>query len=352
MNRIYLILAVCAVLIAGDPPIDPAVQAACKRGGAWLASTCDKDGQVTAGQGKQTATTALGALALAGIGVLPTSPGAEGAAAGRMLEWLLQDARCDANGYYGAPDGSAMYGHGIVSLYFAELLGMGVDTATDRRIRARLERAIGVILWAQARKGRDNVNQFGGWRYGPDSGDSDLSVTVWQLLALRAAKQAGLNIDKQPIDDAVQYLQRCYHSERDAQGRPTRAVSGAAYQPGQGPTYAMAAAGMLSFQVAGAYAMPEVQGSAAWLKTCDIQPGMPWFFYGTYYFSQGMHVAGGDYADHAWKRVPDLLLPQQKEDGRWESDWEQEKAAGPVYATSMAMLALAVQYRCLPVYQK
>ena len=37
---------------------------------------------------------------------------------------------------------------------------------------------------------------------------------------------------------------------------------------------------MLSFQVAGAYAMPEVQGSADWLKACDIKPEMPWFFYG------------------------------------------------------------------------
>ncbi len=338
--------------MAGEPPIDPAVQAACRRGAAWLVTTCDKDGQVTAGQGKTTATTGLAALALAGIGVLPTSPGPEGAAAKRMMEWLLQDERCDGNGYYGAPDGSAMYGHGIVTLYFAELLGMGADTATDRRIRARLERALGVILWAQARKGRDNVRQFGGWRYAPDSGDSDLSVTVWQLLALRAAKQSGLDIDKQPIDDAVQYLQRCYQSDRDAKGGPTRAVSGTAYQPGGGPTYAMAAAGLLSFQVAGAYTLPEVQGSAEWLKACEINPGMPWFFYGTYYYSQGMHLAGGAYADLAWARVPELLLPQQKEDGRWESGWDQEQKAGPVYATSMAMLALAVQHRCLPIYQR
>lgn len=350
--RSILILLVAALLAAGEPPIDPAVQAACKRGAAWLTARTGKDGQVTAGQGKTTATTGLAALALAGIGVLPTSPGAEGAAAGRMMEWLLQDARCDANGYYGQPDGSAMYGHGIVALYFAELLGMGVDAATDRRIRARLERAIAVILWAQARKGRDNVSQFGGWRYGPDSGDSDLSVTVWQLLALRAAKQAGLAIDKQPIDDAVQYLRRCYHSERDGQGRPTRAVSGAAYQPGQGPTYAMAAAGLLSFQVAAAYDLPEVRGSADWLTACEIKPEMPWFFYGTYYYSQGMHLVGGAHADLAWKRVPELLLPQQKDDGRWESGWDHERAAGPVYCTSMAMLALAVQHRYLPIYQR
>lgn len=350
--RSLLLLLLALVCVAGEPPLDPAVQAACKRSATWLASKCDKDGQVTAGQGKSTATTGLAALALAGIGVLPTSPGAEGAAAKRMLDWLLQDARCDGNGYYGQPDGSAMYGHGIVALYFAELLGMGADAATDRRIRARLERAIAVILWAQARKGRDNVSQFGGWRYGPDSGDSDLSVTVWQLLALRAAKQAGLKIDKQPIDDAVQYLQRCYQSERDAQGRPKRAVSGAAYQPGGGPTYAMAAAGMLSFQVAGAYAIPEVQGSAEWLKACEIKPDMPWFFYGTYYYSQGMHIAGGAYAELAWKRVPELLLPLQKEDGRWESNWNEERGAGPVYATSMALLALAVQHRCLPIYQR
>jgi len=352
MIRTILLLLTLALLTAGEPPIDPAVQAACRRGAEWLAAKCNADGMVSAGQGKQTATTALAALALAGVGVVPTSPGAQGAAAGRMLTWLLDDKRCDANGFYGWPDGSAMYGHGIVSLYFGELLGMGNDAATDRRIRTRLDSAIAVILWSQARKNRDNRDQFGGWRYAPNSADSDLSATVWQLLALRAAKQAGLPIDRKPIDDAVQYLQRCYRADRDAQGKPLQAVTACAYQPGQAPTYAMAAAGLLSFQVAGAYDMPEVAGSVAWLKTCEIKPGMPWFYYGTYYYSQGMHQAGGAYAEQAWKQTSDLLLPLQKEDGRWESGWEHEAAAGPVYCTAMAMLALAVQHRYLPIYQR
>jgi hypothetical protein len=63
-------------------------------------------------------------------------------------------------------------------------------------------------------------------------------------------------------------------------------------------------------------------------------------------------IAGGAYADLAWKKVPELMLPQQKEDGRWESGWEHERVAGPVYCTSMAMLALAVQHRGLPIYQR
>ena len=352
MSRTLLLLTTVLVLTAGETPIDPAVQAACTRGAGWLAARCNADGMVSAGEGKQTATTGLALMALAGVGVLPTTPGAQGEAAKRMLAWLLRDDRCDANGYYGAPDGSAMYGHGIIALCFSEMLGMSDDAATDRRIRARLERAIAVIVAAQGRKSRDNRDQFGGWRYAPDAGDSDLSATVWQLLALRAAKQAGLPVERQPIDDAVQYLQRCYRSDRDAQGRPTQAVAACAYQPGHGPTYATAAAGLLSFQVAGAYTLPEVGGSAEWLKTCEIKPDMPWFFYGTYYYSQGMHQAGGSFADLAWKRTSELLLPLQQDDGRWDGRWDHERSAGPVYATSMAMLALAVQHRYLPIYQR
>ena len=37
-----------------------------------------------------------------------------------------------------------------------------------------------------------NPEHAGGWRYQPTSRDSDISVTGWQVMALRAAKSAGL----------------------------------------------------------------------------------------------------------------------------------------------------------------
>ena len=348
----FLLLLVAVALSGGEPAIDPAVHAAYQRGIAWLAAHCDGNGEVTTGQGNRTATTALAGLALAGAGVLPTTPGAQGEAANRMLGYLLRDERVDNEGYLGRHDGSRMYGHGIITLYFAELLGMGVEVAAERKLRARLTRAIELILWSQKQKGRDNRDHFGGWRYDPNSGDSDLSATVWQLMALRGAKLAGLPIDRKPIDEAVQYLRFCYSRDRDAQGNPKQEVAACAYQPGGSPNYATAAAGLLSFQVAGAYDLPEVKGSAEWLLRCEIKPDMAWFFYGTYYYSQGMNAAGGTYADISRKRTTELLLPLQHADGHWDPRWDNEREAGPVYATAMAMLALSVQYRYLPIYQR
>jgi len=246
-----------------------------------------------------------------------------------------------------------MYGHGIISFYLAEMLGMSGDPALDARTESRVRQGIEVIRWAQKKKtNRADRQQFGGWRYTPDAGDSDLSVTVWCLLALRAAKDSGVTVEREAIDDAVGYLRACYKSARDAAGRPTAAISACGYTPGQDPSYSTAAAGLLSLQVCGAYDLPETAGSADWLMKTDIKPDMPWFFYGTYYFSQAMHQRGGAHAEYADRRLREVLLPLQDGDGHWEPKWNDERNAGPVYSTAMAVLALAVHYRYLPIYQR
>ena len=71
-----------------------------------------------------------------------------------------------------------MYDHGFATLFLAEVYGM---TRTPK-LRNSLERAVRLIINAQ--------NKEGGWRYEPDSKDADLSVTVCQVMALRAARNA------------------------------------------------------------------------------------------------------------------------------------------------------------------
>ena len=82
-----------------------------------------------------------------------------------------------------------MYCHGISTLMIAEVVGMAPDSALAGEIRPALAKAVELILKAQARK--KPKDQEGGWRYQPDSTDSDLSVTGWQVMALRAAGAAG-----------------------------------------------------------------------------------------------------------------------------------------------------------------
>ena len=76
--------------------------------------------------------------------------------------------------------GQYMYSHGIATIALAELYG---QTRTPA-MRPKLEKLIRLIIASQ--------NREGGWRYRPVASDADISVSVLQVVALRAAKNGGL----------------------------------------------------------------------------------------------------------------------------------------------------------------
>ena len=297
------------------------------------------------------AMTALGILALASIGHQASDTGKVGSALNRALSFILRrDPRRGEYEYFGA-DGSRMYGHGITTLCLTEMMGMSVNKTQEVRLHTVSQKAINMILRSQGVR-KNNPKHQGGWRYEPNSHDSDLSITVWQLMALRSAKNAGLNVPKRAIDDAVLYLKRSYFSPRDARGIPVDMRSGCGYMPGRPPEFSTAAAGLLSLQVCGEYDAPEVRGSVAWLAQQKTVPrNMLWFYYGIYYYSQGMRKREKVVAEKAKKVTEDALLKLQQADGSWVGMNGQEQGAGRIYCTALAMLSLSVQYRYLPIYQ-
>ena len=334
---------------AGAAPIDDApVEASLRRALDYLLRQQRADGSITDTGGNPHAMTGLALMALAATGHQAGDGGREGEAMRRALDYLLDEKRQKENGYYGG-DGSRMYGHGIVTLSLAELAGMGADAAQDRRIRLRLEKALALILWSQDRKEKQDEEHYGGWRYEPDARDSDLSVTIWQLLALRSARNAGLDVPKPAIDKAVVYVKRAYRpieNKHDGSGGACR------YQKDRGPEYSAAAAGLVALQACGIYEGTEVDGSVAWLGSRPLKWDDRWVFYGTYYFAQGMYQRGGEAADLARQAVNELLLPRQESDGSWIAPRDEERAAGRVYATSMSVLSLAVYQHLLPIFQR
>lgn len=318
---------------------------------AYLLSQQNEDGAINDRRhSNNTTMTSLGIMALAATGHTASDPTPEGRAMRKALDYVLDAKRQTRDGYFGENDGSRMYGHGIITLMLAEMVGMGVDEQQDRLILQRLQKAIDLILNSQ-QQNKTSSRYHGGWRYTPNSRDADLSVTVWQVMALRAAHNAGIEVPRSAIDDAVGYLRRSYQTRWDGDV-PLDKKSAFGYQPGHRPEYATAAAGLLAMQVCGQYEDPTTIGAADWLADRDVRWHSEWFFYGTYYYAMGMHQRGGKYAEDARKNVIKILLDKQESDGSWYAQNGSERGVGKVYATSLGILSLSVKNHFLPIYQR
>lgn len=325
-----------------DLAVDKALQ--------YLLSQQREDGAIL-DKSHDTTMTALSIMAMASVGTQPTDPTPQGASMKRALGFVLRDDRVDDQGYFGKKDGSRMYGHGIITLMLTEMLGMGVDSKQDQLIHDRCQAAIDVILSSQKEKKPTHFR--GGWRYHPNSKDSDLSVSVWQLMALRSAKNDGLQVPGSAITEAVDYLKRSYASPIDRNGFPEKKASGFTYEPHHSnPSFAMTAAGLLAMQVCGEYDSPFVHGASDWLLERPPKWKERFCSYGTYYYAQGMYQRGGDHARQAEQIVQEMLLDKQAGNGSWTAENGSEKSHGTVYTTAMAVLSLSVKYHYLPIYQK
>jgi len=326
--------------------VDTAIDAANR----YLLSQQREDGAISDRQ-YDTTMTALAIMALASTGNAPSTPSELGEASRKALAFVLREDRQDKDGYYGNKDGSRMYGHGIITLMLTEMLGMGANAEQNELIEIRGQRAIDLILSAQR---QSKPSQYAGaWRYTPNSNDSDLSVSVWQLMALRSAKNDGLKVPAEAIEQAIGYLERSYTSRMDSLGRPIESAAGFSYLPGNNsPSFAMTAAGLLAMQVCGQYESPLVSGASDWLIEHPPKWDERFFFYGTYYYAQGMHQRGGKHAETADELVRKLLLDKKQADGSWSAPSGEEAGAGRVYSTCMAVLSLSVKYHYLPIYQR
>lgn len=296
------------------------------------------------------AMTSLAIMAMASIGEVPSSVDRRGQVMANAIDYVLHPSNQNPVGYYGFRYGSRMYGHGIVTLMLTEMLGMGISMDQNRRIHESLELAIGLILASQ--KVNKEKRLRGGWRYAPDSRDSDLSITVWQVMALRSAKNDGMDVPSEAIDAAVNYLKNSYSVPVDDEGTPESPIGGFTYIPqSRHATFTMTAAGLLALQVCGLYDSPLVSGAAEWLLKNPPKQSHRFFYYGMYYYAQGMHQVGGKYATVAEKLTSDALLSMQKGDGSFRPGGE-ENQIGSVYSTAMAILSLTVRYHYLPIYQR
>ena len=89
-----------------------------------------------------------------------------------------------------------MYAHGFAMLCMTQAYGM----SRKRELGEKLRAAVKCTLGAQ--------NEEGGWRYRPVKSDADLSVTVCQIMALRAARDSGINVPDSARDKCIEYVKK------------------------------------------------------------------------------------------------------------------------------------------------
>ena len=343
MRYLFLIVACCFVFfgrfaLAGedDPEktavemITPATDEAIERGLAWLVARQADDGSFgSAAYRGNVAVTGLAGMAMMAAGSTP-GRGPYGEQVGRCVDYLL--ANTQESGFIvapGSPSHGPMYGHGFATLFLAECFGM----SRRPELREKLTAAVNLIVNTQ--------NQQGGWRYQPQRTDADISVTICQVMALRAARNAGLHVPNETIDRCIDYVKKSQNAD-----------GGFVYmlQVGGQSEFPRSAAGVVALYSAGVYEGPEISKGIDYLMQFRPEKGVQrretYYFYGHYYAVQAMWHAGGESWSRWYPAIRDELIERQHEDGYWRSPYSLE------YATAMATVVLAMPENQLPIFQR
>ena len=319
------------VFAAWEERVDPAVDRAL----IYLQRSQNEDGSFPQAFGDTVGIPALVGMAILSKGFTPMEgPYAE--TLNRSLDFILANQRDDGLLEKGKGGSGPMYAHNIATLFLSECSGM-VDPERQSRISEALPKALALILRAQAVK-KPKPDDQGGWRYHPNSNDSDTSCSGWALMALKSSKLNGAPIPDQSIQDAVDYL----HRHQDKQG------AFGYTSPGGGHAMTLTGMGLLCLELCGEHGSERTTLAADWLlKNFRGLPGKPHEIYGNYYNAQGMFQVGGRHWEEYADWMYDHYLKQQKPDGSWDN-----QKAGPIYGTSMMVLAFTVPHRQLPIYQR
>jgi hypothetical protein len=325
--------------MAGEE-LDPATVRAISQGLAFLAAEQSRDGSWGGGYGGgggSAAVTGICGMAFLAQGNVP-GRGRYARNVEKAVEWML---KCnDRTGLIAGPGVShgCMYGHGFATLFLAEAYGMTNDPELCARLRKRVQAAVRLICQVQL--------ESGGWWYQPSKvagRTSDISVTICETMALRAARTAGINVPQKTIDKAVDCVKRAAQSD-----------GGFAYQvpekgrAGGGSAFPRSAAGVCILFGLGEYNAPETEKGVKYLfkhlRSGGFRTGH--YFYGNYYAAQAMYQAGGEYWEKWWPKIRKELLEKQQADGHWAG------GAGTAYGTGMACIILSIPYRYLPILQR
>ncbi len=319
----------------GDVPdgtaelVTPETDRAIESGMAWLAKQQNSDGSFGSGAYRgNIAVTSVAGIAFMSSGSSP-GRGPYGGQIERALKYVMDNTA--PSGFIAVPNAGThgpMYSHGFGTLFLAEAYGM----TRNPEIREKLANAVRLII--------DTQNLEGGWRYQPVRRDADLSVTICQINALRAARNAGLFVPKETVDACIRYVKQSQNSD-----------GGFRYMIGGGASaFPRSAAGVVALYSAAVYDSKEIDHAVDYLKQFmpEIKFGQRYshYYYGHYYAAQAMWIRGGDDWNVWYPAIRDELTRRQLPAGFWQDSICNE------YGTAMALIILQMPNNFLPIFQR
>jgi hypothetical protein len=255
----------------------------------------------------------------------------------RGINWIIGHQKQDGDLRMGAN----MYTHGLAAITLCEAFGL----TNDSRVRFAAEGAIGFIERAQ-------IPATGGWHYAPPPEGvlGDTSVVGWQVMAIKSAQMAGLDVSPQTFEGAHKWLNLV------AKGKSKGLFS---YNPATPATPTMASVGLLCTQYLGAKrGDPAIQEGMAYLMA-QLPNATARNAYYWYYGTQVMHNLPGPEWDVWNRQMRRVLIESQVKDGCAAGSWDPDrpspdpwrKEGGRIMVTSLCCLTLEVYYRYLPLYK-
>jgi len=308
-------------------------EAAVERALDWFKGAQEPDGSWSikkyGGQaGHDSAASGMTLLCYMGWGCKHTQPGRYQATVQKGVEWLAKQVKSDGN-IMG--NGGNMYDQGIATLALAEAYGL----TKDKKLWDSVTNAVAFIVRAQ------NKNT-GGWRYKPgESGDT--SVFGWQVMALKSAHVAGIEVPQETFDLAGKWLSSVGGGEH----------GGLYGYTGKDHSPAMAAEAMFSRQLLSTESThPAMRETVSYLNTSLPKKGQVNYYY-WYYGSLSLHQHQGEVWEEWNRKMKELLIGLQVKEGEnagtWDCAGQHGKEMGRVVTSAMSTLTLEVYYRYLPI---
>ena len=339
------------------PRRSPTIDAAVERGLRWLATQQQANGGWRGATGhkrmsgfvvfydedwqKQHARAHPGVTSMAGLAFLANGNvpqrGPYSKVLDRIVDYLLDLTKGHA---YITDSGSRMYSHSFGVMFLSQVHGMTHRRA--RELENTLREACNFIVSAQ--------NEYGAWRYTPGMLQADLSVTVCQVQALRAARNVGIRVPRSVIDRVVDYVKKSridggwekgafYYKiyGRSARTKTSFAINGAAVT-------CLHSAGVFDRKLSGRALEYLEEG---YDDVSNHYPHHYFFWYGNYYAAQALQMEGGKRWEAYWAKLSRDLLRRQRLDGSWRND----VGPGDCFSTAIACLLLRMPLGYLPIFR-